>query len=107
MEKTKAAPKAAKAAKEEKKAVAKEEQKTEVGKVTHYFTEISVAVIEVKSSMKVGDTISIEGATTNLKQKIDSMQIEKLKITEAKKGQAIGMKVKDRVRPGDVVYKVK
>jgi putative protease len=77
-----------------------------VGKVTHYFTKIGVAVIELESAVAVGDKISIEGATTNLQQKIDSMQVDHKDVESAKKGDAIGMKVKDRVRGGDQVYKV-
>ena len=55
--------------------------------------------------MNVGDEISIEGSTTNFQQKVDSLQIEKEKIMKAKKGQSVGIKVKDRVRVNDIVYK--
>jgi putative protease len=81
-------------------------EKKLVGKVTHYFTKIGVAVIELEGTMKVGDEISIEGATTNVVQKVDSMQIEHKNVKEAKKGESIGMKVADRVREGDLVFKV-
>jgi len=83
-----------------------EEEKKLVGKVSHYFTKIGVAVIEVTDELSVGDEILIEGASTNFKQKVDSMQIEHKNIEKAKKGDSIGMKVKDRVREGDSVYKV-
>jgi len=66
-----------------------------------------VAVLELtKGDLKVGDTIHVKGATSDFTQKIDSMQIEKTKIEEAKKGQAIGLKVAEHVRQNDVVYKV-
>jgi len=79
----------------------------EIGKVTHYFTNIGVGVIELtKGSLKKGDKIRIKGATTDFKQKIASMQIEHEKIEEAKKGQSIGMKVKEHVREHDKVFKV-
>ncbi len=78
----------------------------EVGKVTHYFTNIGVAVIELSSVLKVGDKIRIKGATSDFQQKVDSMQIEHEEIEEAEAGQAIGMKVKEHARQGDVVYKV-
>ena len=78
----------------------------EVGKITHFFSKISVAVIELKDTIKVGDELRFEGATTDFSQKVDSMQIEQDSIQEAKAGQEIGMKVKDRVREGDLVYKV-
>jgi len=82
------------------------EEKKLVGKVTHYFTNIGVAVVELQDVLKVGDQISIEGATTDVKQMVDSMQIEHEDVEEAKKGQSIGMKVKDRVREGDQVFKI-
>lgn len=81
-------------------------EKKLVGKVTHFFTNISVAVIELSGKLKVGDKISIEGATTNVQQSVDSMEIEKKKVESAGKGQSIGMKVSDRVREGDQVYVV-
>jgi selenocysteine-specific translation elongation factor len=81
-------------------------EKKLVGKITHYFTNISVGVIELSDALKVGDKIAIEGATTNLEQKIDSMQIHNKPVKEAKAGDAIGIKVKDRVREGDQVFKV-
>lgn len=77
-----------------------------VGTVTHYFTNIGVAVIEVSDSIKIGDEISIEGATTNFTQKVESIQIDKQPIQEAKNGDAIGLKVVNRVREGDKVYVV-
>jgi putative protease len=82
------------------------EEKKLVGKITHYFTNIGVAVIELEDTLKVGDEISVEGATTNFTQKIESMQIEHKDVEEAKKGDSIGLKVVDRVREGDHVFKV-
>jgi translation elongation factor EF-1alpha len=82
------------------------EEKKLVGRITHYFTNIGVAVIELEDTLKVGDEISVEGATTNFTQKIDSMQIEHESVKEAKKGDSIGLKVVDRVREGDQVFKV-
>ena len=78
----------------------------EVGKVTHYYTKLGVAVIELSDTLKVGDKIRIKGATSDFEQPVDSMQIEHEKIEEAKAGQSIGMKVKEHVRQHDVVYKV-
>jgi len=81
------------------------EGKTEVGKVTHFYSKISVAVVQLTAPLSVGDTILIKGDTTNLEQTVDSMQIEHENIQKAEAGKAIGLKVKDRVRPGDTVYK--
>jgi putative protease len=78
----------------------------EIGKVTHYFTKIGVCVVELSADLKVGDTIHIKGATSDFKQKVASMQIEHEKLEEAKKGQSIGMKVKEHAREHDKVFKV-
>jgi translation elongation factor EF-1alpha len=77
-----------------------------VGEVTHYFTKISVAVVDVTAPIKIGDRIAIKGMTTNFEQDIGSMQIEKEDIEEAKPGDDIGLKVADRVRKGDIVYRI-
>ena len=84
----------------------KEKKEKKLGKVTHYFTNIGVAVVKLSGILKVGDKIHIKGATSDFEQKVDSMQIEHEKLEEAKKGQAIGLKVKDHAREHDVVYKV-
>jgi len=80
--------------------------KKEIGNVTHFYSRISVAVIELTDELKVGDQIAIEGSTTSFEQAISSMQIEKENFEVAKAGQMIGLKVADRVRPGDIVYKL-
>jgi putative protease len=80
--------------------------KSKVGAIAHYFTKIGVAVIDLTGSLKVGDTISIQGATTSFEQVIDSMQIEHEMVDKAKAGDSIGLKVKDRVRKGDTVFKI-
>ncbi len=77
-----------------------------VGEITHYFTKIGVAVVNVTGNMKVGDAIAIKGMTTNFEQTVGSMQVEGENIDEAKSGDDIGMKVADRVRQGDVVYRL-
>jgi putative protease len=79
----------------------------QVGKVTHYFGKVSVAGIDVTAGeVKVGDTIHISGHTTDLTQTIDSMQIDNQDVEQAANGDSIGIKVADRVRPHDVVYRV-
>jgi translation elongation factor EF-1alpha len=81
-------------------------EKKKVGEITHYFTKIGVGVIKLENELKVGDTISVEGTTTNFTQKVDSMQVEHENVEVAKAGDSIGLKVADRVRTGDEVYKV-
>lgn len=77
-----------------------------VGEVTHYWRKISVAGIKLTDTLSVGDTIRIRGATTDFEQTVGSMQIEHQNIETATKGQEVGLKVKDKVRRGDTVYKV-
>ncbi len=77
-----------------------------VGEVAHYFTRISVAVVDVTAPIKIGDRIAIKGMTTNFEQTVESMQIEMEDIKEAKPGDDIGLKVMDRVRKGDIVYRL-
>ncbi len=81
------------------------EEKELVGTVEHYYTKIGVAVVNLEGNLSVGDKISIEGATTNIQQTVDSMQVEHEEVENAKAGDSVGMKVVDRVRPGDLVYK--
>ncbi|MBL7184544.1 MAG: hypothetical protein ISS50_08880 [Anaerolineae bacterium] len=77
-----------------------------VGEVTHYWGKIAVAGIKLTSTLSQGDTIRIKGATTDFEQTVGSMQIEHQNIETAKRGQEIGLKVGEKVRRGDTVYKV-
>jgi len=81
------------------------EGKAEIGKITHFYSKINVAVVQLTAPINVGDTILIKGDTTNFEQTVDSMQIQHQNIQKAEAGKEIGLKVKDRVRPGDTVYK--
>ncbi len=78
----------------------------QIGKVTHYYDKISVAVVELIGNLKVGDTIKIVGHGNEFTQKVDSMQIEHEKLEDAHKDQEIGLHVDQQVKEGDVVYKV-
>lgn len=77
-----------------------------IGKIVGYFAKIGVAAIEMEGVLKVGDTIHFKGHTTDFTQTVESMQIENEPKEEVKSGDSVGMKVQDRVRPHDVVYKV-
>ena len=84
------------------------EELEEIGRVFKFFAKPSVAAIEITSGeLKVGDTIMIKGETTDLTQKIESMEIDRVKVESAKAGQGVGIKVIERVRPNDRVYRVK
>lgn len=83
-----------------------EEVKKRVGRVTHHYTKISVCIVELEDELRVGDEISIEGTTTNFRQTVESMEIEHRKVEVAKAGDSVGIKVKERAREGDIVYKI-
>lgn len=78
----------------------------EVGRVSDFFARPVVAGITLTDTLKVGDRIHIKGHTTDLELTVESMQINNVNVTEGKAGDAVGVKVPDRVRPGDRVYKV-
>lgn len=82
-------------------------EEVEVGKVTIFFAKPSVVAIDIISgSLSVGDTIRVRGATTNFEQKIESMEIDRKPVPSASAGQSVGIKVKERSRPHDKVFKV-
>jgi len=79
----------------------------EIGIVTHYFPHVEAAVVKMtKSSLSLGDTIILKGHTTDFKEKVNSIQLDRVPITSASIGQEIGLKVKKKVRDRDVVYKI-
>ena len=78
----------------------------EVGKISDFFARPVVAGIDLTQTLKVGDKLHIKGHTTDLEVMVDSMQINNVDVKEGKPGDAIGVKVPDRVRRGDTVYQV-
>ena len=78
----------------------------EIGKVSDFFARPVVAGIELTATLKQGDKIHIKGCTTDMELIVDSMQINNVDVNQAKAGDAIGVKVSERVRRGDIVYKV-
>ena len=77
-----------------------------IGKVSDFFAHPVVAGIELTGTLKVGDTIHIKGHTSDMEIAVNSMQIDNVNVNEAKAGDSIGVKVSERVRRGDIVYKV-
>ncbi len=77
-----------------------------IGKISHYFNNIKVAVVELSAPLKKGDTIRIAGGETDFNQTIASMEVEHQKLEKAKKGESVGLKVKEKVREGYKVYKL-
>jgi len=87
--------------------VRKMEEEKLVGLVTHYYNKIGVAVIKLtEGSLKVGQTIHIQGHSSDFVQEVSSMQIQHQEIKEVKKGDEFGLKVDQPVREGDKVYLV-
>lgn len=79
----------------------------QIGKVTHYYDKVGVAVITVLNQpLKVGDTVKISGHDKEFNQKVESLQIEHAQVTEVPKGETCGMKVEQAVKEGDVLYLV-
>jgi selenocysteine-specific translation elongation factor len=78
----------------------------EIGKVSDFFKKPVVAGIELSAPLKVGDKIHVKGHTTDQELVVQSMQIDNVEVKEAKAGQSVGIKIKDRARQGDIVYKV-
>jgi putative protease len=82
-----------------------EEDVVEVGHITHFFSKISVAVVELTAPLTTGDHILVKGPATDFEQVVESMQIEHKNIQRAEAGQSIGLKTTQHVRERDVVYK--
>jgi len=94
--------------KKKKNTVSKKTEKSvrvkPIGRVTHYFAKIKVAIVKFKQPVKIGADLKFQGATTDFMEKIASMQYDHAPIRLAKKNQEIGVKLKKRVREGDEIY---
>ncbi len=78
-----------------------------IGVVEHFFSNVGVAAIKItEGELKIGDTIHVVGTHTDFKQKISSMQINRNPVKTVKKGDAVGIKVNDKVREHDILYKM-
>lgn len=78
-----------------------------IGQISHYFSKIGVAVIELNSVLKAGDSIRIAGGEgTDFTQQVESMEVDHQKVQEAKAGDSVGLKVDQKVREGYKVYKI-
>ena len=78
----------------------------EIGKVTHYFSKIGVAAIQLSDTLSVGDTIRVKGHTSDFQQKVDSIQLDNQSVPQAVAGQGVGIRVAGHARQHDAVYKV-
>lgn len=78
-----------------------------IGKVTHYYTNIGVAIIELSNNINKGDTVRFKGHSSDFTQTVESIQVEHEQVETAGKGEVIGIKVDEHAREGDVVYRIK
>ena len=82
----------------------------EIGVIAHYYTKISVAIVNLKDTLTVGEKILIQGGlypfSTNFEQTVESMQIEHKNVDRAKSGQSIGLKVNNKVKKGDKIFRI-
>ena len=76
-----------------------------IGKIEHYYSKLGVGIIKLSNTLKAGEKIKIKGHTTDIEMTADSLQIDHKDVSEAKKGDIIGIKVADKVREDDEVYK--
>jgi len=76
----------------------------EIGTVSGFFSHVGVAAIKLSGKLKVGEKIHIKGNTTDFEEEVDSIQIDRKDVAEAKKGDHIGIKVSEKVRPNDKVF---
>jgi len=84
-----------------------EEQKVEVGKVTHYYSELGVAILKLSGTLEIGDIVRIAGGrSTDFTQEVKSMELNHKKIDKANPSDLIGLKVQERVRESCKVYKI-
>lgn len=77
-----------------------------IGKITHYFDKIGVAIVELSGVLAIGDRIHIKGASTDLEQEVASMQVDHKNVSKAKKGDLVGLKVDQKVKEGDEIFSV-
>jgi putative protease len=79
----------------------------EIGTVFHYYTKAGVAALQLTAGeLSVGDTIMIEGPSTSITMEVESLQIEHQSVQKATAGHNVGIKVPERARQGDKVYKI-
>ncbi len=77
-----------------------------IGKVTHYFDHLCVAVLDLTEKIRIGDAVRFLGHSTDFKQEVNSLQIEHHNVNEAQQGQEVALKVSQKVHPHDAVFKI-
>jgi putative protease len=78
-----------------------------IGRITHFFPKIEVAIIELTTTVKNGENIVVRGSTTDIEQTIESMEVNHNKISTAAAGQLVGLKVLGQAKENDIVYRIR
>jgi translation elongation factor EF-Tu-like GTPase len=81
-------------------------ERSEIGKITHYYSKIGVAVVALSAKLKVGDEIEVVGGSESFKQRVESLQINHKNVDSCERGQEVGLKLDGAAKEGDIVYKV-
>jgi hypothetical protein len=80
---------------------------TRVGTVTHYFTHLGVAIVQLETgALREGDMVHIKGHTSDFSQRVESMELDHAHVNEALAGQSVGLRVSEHAREHDIVYKM-
>jgi len=82
-----------------------QEQEKPIGHISHFFSKISVGIIELSDTLRVGEKIHIKGHTTDFVQSVASLQVEHAEVEQGKPGDSVGVRVDQHVREGDIVYR--
>lgn len=77
----------------------------QIGKIIHYYDKIGVAVVRLEGTLKTGDSIHVKGKISDFEQKVESLQLDHKDAASAKKGEEVAVKLNERAKEGDVVYK--
>ncbi|MDD3434510.1 MAG: translation elongation factor-like protein [Candidatus Pacebacteria bacterium] len=77
-----------------------------IGKITHYFDKIGVAIVELLGNLSLGDHIHVKGTNTDFEQEVNSMQVDHNNVSQAKKGEVVGLKVDQKVKEGDEIFSI-
>ena len=77
----------------------------QIGKIIHYYNKIGVAVVQLEGNLKVGDTIHVKGKVSDFEQAIESLQLDHKNVDSAKKGEEVAVKLNERAKEGDIVYR--
>lgn len=77
----------------------------QIGKISHYYDKIGVGVVRLEGTLKVGDSIHVKGKASDFEQTVESLQLDHKDAASAKKGEEVAVKLNEKAKEGDVIYK--